>query len=435
MRRLLLNLGPVAHLSPNGIQGPLVGTEMYDEELLIHPAGLAILSNDSKIEKIGFSEELQLEYFHQMKLDSSVPTMIKTGDIEVWDLAGKAVIPGLVDGHSHLIWTGDRSNEVALREQGYTYQQISEMGGGINKTVGETRKATLQDLLLSARDRVESAENFGTTFLETKSGYGLTTQDELKLLIASNQAGYDFQIETTSTWLGAHSVPKELTQSQYVEEILSEQLPEVIEQGIAIYADVFCENGWFTIEETEDICKEAKSQGLEIRLHVDEFSDCGGAQLAAELGALTADHAGWCTDDARDACHKAGVIQGFLPATPYVLGLDHWPPFQQCLDNEWAWSLATDFNPNCPSLSLPFISSIAIEQSGIPSLATLVASSRNSACSLLEGRDSKLGTISEGGPASLNILRDDNIDGWYRSDSDQHFIRTLSNGGWVSPNL
>ena len=287
MRRLLLNVGPIAHLSPNGVQGPLVGNTMYDEELLIHPAGLAILSNDKEIEKIGFSEELQLEYFHQMKLDSSVPSLVQTGDVEVWDLAGKGVIPGLVDGHSHLVWTGDRSGEVALREQGYTYQQISEMGGGINKTVGETRKASLQELLLSARERVTNAENFGTTFLETKSGYGLTTQDELKLLIASNQVGHDFQMETTSTWLGAHSVPKELTQSQYVEEILSEQLPEVIEQGIATYADVFCENGWFTIEETEDICKEAKSQGLEIRLHVDEFTDCGGAQLAAELGALT----------------------------------------------------------------------------------------------------------------------------------------------------
>ena len=170
MRRLLLNVGPIAHLSPNGVQGPLVGNTMYDEELLIHPAGLAILSNDKEIEKIGFSEELQLEYFHQMKLDSSVPSLVQTGDVEVWDLAGKGVIPGLVDGHSHLVWTGDRSGEVALREQGYTYQQISEMGGGINKTVGETRKASLQELLLSARERVTNAENFGTTFLETKSG-------------------------------------------------------------------------------------------------------------------------------------------------------------------------------------------------------------------------------------------------------------------------
>ena len=433
MRRLFLNLGPVAHLSPEGVEGPLVGTEMYDEELLIHPPGLAILSHDNRIEKIGFTEELQEEYFNQMNLDANVPTLIETGDIEVWDLAGRAVIPGLVDGHSHLIWTGDRSNEVQLREQGYTYQQISEMGGGINKTVSETRKASLQELLSSARTRVKNAEASGTTFLESKSGYGLTTQDELKLLIASNQIGEDFQIETTSTWLGAHSVPSELTQSEYVEQLLSEQLPEVIEQGIATYADVFCENGWFTIEETEEICKEAKSQGLEIRLHVDEFSDCGGAQLAAELGALTADHAGWSTDDARDACHKAGVIQGFLPATPHVLGLDHWPPFQQCLENEWAWSLATDFNPNCPSLSLPFTAKITIEQSGIPSLAALVATSRNSACSLLEGRDSKLGTISEGGPASLNILSNDDVNAWYKSDSDKQFIATLSNGDWINP--
>ena len=435
MRRLLLNVGPIAHLSPNGFEGPLVGDKMCDFELLVHPKGMAILTSDEKIEIIGPSEELQHEYFHQKKLDSRVPTIVQTGEIEVWDLSGKAVIPGLVDGHTHLVWTGDRSGEVALREQGYTYQQISEMGGGINKTVGETRQASLQSLLLSARERLTNAENFGTTFLEAKSGYGLTTQDELKLLNASNQVGDGFQIKTTSTWLGAHSVPKELTQAQYVEDILSEQLPEVVEQGIATYVDVFCENGWFTIEETEDICNEAKSQGLEIRLHVDEFSDCGGAQLAAELGALTADHAAWSTEEARDACHKSGVIQGFLPATPHVLGLDHWPPFQQCIDNEWAWSLATDFNPNCPSLSLPHISSLAIEQSGIPSIAALVAASRNSACSLLEGRVSKLGTISEGGPASLNILHDDNIEAWCSSESNLPFAKTLSNGGWVTPSF
>jgi imidazolonepropionase len=404
---------------------------MFNSELLTYGSGMGILTSDSKVESISDSEELQLEYCPDIRLNAKVPSLVKEGEIQVWDLAGRAVIPGLVDGHSHLVWAGDRSGEVALREQGYTYQQIADMGGGINKTVRETRKATTSQLLNGAKKRIANAENFGTTFLEAKSGYGLTLQDELKLLEVSNQVGDYFQVETTSTWLGAHSIPDAMKQSDYVEELLSEQLPAVIEQGIATYADVFCEAGWFTIEETEEICKAAKDGGLSIRLHVDEFADCGGAQLAAELGALTADHAAWSTDDARDACSKAGVIQGFLPATPHVLGLDHWPPFQQCIDNEWAWSLATDFNPNCPSLSLPFIAKLAVQQSGIPEMAALVAASRNSACSLLEGRDSKLGTISVGGPASLNVLEGDQLDGWLDGPGDSPFLATLSNGGWV----
>lgn len=431
MRRLFLNAGPIAHLSPSGFSGALTGDVMSDENALIHPSGRAILTSDSKIESIADSEELQAEYSPDVTIGNAKPTLLKNGKFEVWDLAGQAVIPGLVDGHNHLIWTGDRSNEVALREQGYSYREISDMGGGINKTVRETREASHNLLLQEGLKRVNTAQQFGSTFLETKSGYGLTVQDELKILDVSNQLGEEKSIHTTATWLGAHSVPKGMTRSQYVEQLLSEQLPAVVEQGIATYADVFCEDGWFTLEETEDICKAAKSEGLEIRLHVDEFADCGGAQLAAELGALTADHAGWSSDSAREACHKSGVIQGFLPSTPHVLGLDHWPPFQKCIDNDWAWSLATDFNPNCPSLSLPFSAQLAMRHSSVSSLSALVASSRNSAASLVEGQGTGLGMIIEGGPSSLNILSSKKVTDWCNSP-DLPFAATLSNGEWVN---
>ena len=432
MRYLLLNAGPIAHLDPNGVLGPIVGHQMSDSDALIYPAGMAILADGKSIQKIDHSEVLQSEFASQVKLDSTKPSLISSGDLQVWDLAGRAVVPGLVDGHTHLVWAGDRSNEVALRQQGLSYRDIAEMGGGISSTVRETRAATHGELFSEGMRRVRTAQLHGTTFLESKSGYGLTTEDELKLLDVSNQLDGASNMQITHTWLGAHSIPSGVEKSDYIEELVSEQLPEVVKQGMAKYADVFCEDGWFTIEETEAICKAAQEVGLAIRLHVDEFSDSGGAQLAAELGAMTADHAAWSSSDARHQCNKAGVMQGFLPGTPYVLGSDHWPPFSECIENGWAWSLASDFNPNCHSLSLPFAGSLAVHRSGVSPLAALVGATRNSASSLLEG-GSGLGTLTEGAPASLNVLWGENVDGWCMTSGQSPFVMTLCNGSWVEP--
>tara|TARA_B100001750_G_scaffold196395_1_gene168556 strand:+ start:63 stop:1379 length:1317 start_codon:yes stop_codon:yes gene_type:complete len=433
MRYLLLNAGPIAHINPKGVDGPIVGHKMSDLEQLSHPSGMGILADENIILEISDSEELMAEYSPDIKLDSSKPAMVRDGELEVWDLAGRAVVPGLVDAHSHLIWAGDRSSEVALRQQGYSYRQIAEMGGGISHTVRETRAASSKELFSEGARRIRTAKLNGTTFLETKSGYGLTTEDELKLLDVSNQLASATNMQITHTWLGAHSVPNGKTKSEYVEELVSEQLPAVIEQGIARYADVFCEDGWFDIEETEEICKSAQELGLAIRLHVDEFSDSGGAQLASELGAVTADHAAWSSSDARDNCNKAGVIQGFLPGTPYVLGSDHWPPFLECIENNWAWSLASDFNPNCHSLSLPFAGSLAVHRSGVSPISALVGVTRNSASSIIDASPG-LGTISVGSPTSLNVLWGENIDGWCLTSGQSPFVVTMCNGKWVIPN-
>lgn len=429
MRRLFVNAGPLAHLS-EGVEGePLVGHEMMDYEQLISPLGLGILLNGETIEKIADSDSLLEEYSSGIKPSGGTVEMIsQSNDIEIWNLAGKAVIPGLVDSHNHLIWAGDRSNEIELRRQGYTYQDIAKMGGGITKTVTATRKASVETLLLEGKRRLQLAKSLGTTFCESKSGYGLSTEAELKILDVSNQLSGYYGVLTTSTWLGAHDVPKGYSRSQYVEELLANQLPAVIEQDIANYVDVFCEDGWFTVEETEVICNEASKLGLSIRLHVDEFSDSGGAELAAEIGALSADHAGWSSDDARAACNENGVIQTFLPGTPYVLGLDHWPPFEMCIKNEWAWALASDFNPNCHSLSLPFTASLAVHRNGVSPLAALVGSTRNSAASLTEGKCGGLGTLVEGGPASFNVLWGEEVDGWCTTPGQTPFVLTMANG-------
>ncbi|MDP6199807.1 MAG: hypothetical protein QF531_03470, partial [Candidatus Poseidonia sp.] len=226
----------------------------------------------------------------------------------VHDLCGQAVVPGLVDGHTHLLWSGDRSREVTWRQEGKTYAEIASLGGGIRSTVQFTRSASEDELFASGYARLRSALRTGTTHMETKSGYGLSTESELKLLNVMDRLN---TIEHTPsidpTWMGAHDVPSETTHEQYVESLISEQLPAVMEQGIARSADVFCEPGWFSVEESEDLLKASKSAGLRLRMHVDEFVDGGGGELASALGVDTADHAYHTPYDVRLSMKQAGV--------------------------------------------------------------------------------------------------------------------------------
>ena len=342
MQRLLTNAGPIAHLAGSG---PLKGY-IRDESALVADAGLAILVEDHIIKKIAETEELESEF----------------SAAEIINLEGKAVIPGLVDSHTHLLWAGDRSREVSWKQRGLTYRQIAEKGGGIGATVIPTRKSNDMDLAHLGIQRMREALRNGTTHMEAKSGYGLNTETELRLLtIAESISAAQGLPSLDLTWLGAHAAPPSSSLDSYFEEIMSEQLPAIIEQGIARSADVFCEPGWFNIEQTEEIMKASRDGGLDLRLHIDEFEDGGGGQLAADLKVTTADHAHYTSDEARAAMNDAEVNCGFLPGTPYSMGADY-PPFAHCLDNEWAWTIASDFNPNCRTLSLPFISSILVQR-------------------------------------------------------------------------
>ena len=301
MDTLLVNAGPIAHMSGDG---PIVG-KLDDESEYVYEGGFAILVSDFKISKILESEEMLAEYT----------------DVNVIDLEGNAVVPGLVDSHAHLLWAGDRSKEVGWKQKGMSYRKIAEIGGGIAATVLPTRKSSDSQLADLGVERLREALRNGTTHMEAKSGYGLNTESELRLLsIAEKLAAIENLPSLDLTWLGAHSAPPEVSINDYHEEILSEQLPAVIEQGIARSADVFCEPGWFTIEQTEDIMKHSKKGGLDLRLHIDEFVDGGGGDLAAELNVTTVDHAHYTSDETRDKMSKAGVNCGYLPGTPYSMG-------------------------------------------------------------------------------------------------------------------
>ena len=416
MRTVLLDLGPLAHLAG---EGALIGADMSDGESLTSPAGKGIVVIDGVIESIRESASLEEEYGSDGQ---------NSDELRVVSLDGHAVIPGLVDGHNHLIWAGDRSNELTLKQQGMSYQDIAAIGGGIQHTVHQTEQASDEELIKLGYQRMRSAFLHGTTHMETKSGYGLTTNSELTLLRVARQLSEMSHLPTMElTWLGAHDTPKGMTRPAYVEQILSEQLPSVLEQGYAQAADVFCEPGWFTPEESEDILNAAQDGGLTQRLHIDEFRNGGGGELAADLKVVTADHSHYTPDDIRMKMEAAGVNTGFLPGTPYTMGAA-WPSFNQAITDEYRWSIATDFNPNCNILSLPFIGSLLVHRNKVDPLATLVAASRNPSETTPHPSGLTHGRIEVGAVANLNILNGVQWESWCNQPGTSPFKATMLNG-------
>jgi imidazolonepropionase len=400
---------------------------MSDRDSLIHDSGMGIVIEEGVIHSIVQSEEVQEEFSPDVQCLSKTPKLLQSEySAIVLDLAGCAVTPGLVDAHTHLVWAGDRSDEMRKLQNGSSYREIADSGGGINRTVSATRNASVGELSDIGTLRIREAIRQGTTTLEAKSGYGLSTESELKLLESANQLKEQNHLRMHLTWLGAHSVPDGLGKTEYVDELLAEQLPAVIEQGYADSCDVFCEQGWFDNDETEQIVNAARSGGLSARLHVDEFIDSGGLGLAAELGVVTADHAAKSSDESRQDAAAAGVMQGFLPGTPYVLGAKSWPPIAEAIESEWPWTLASDFNPNCKSMSLPFIGSLASHRMGIDPLSSLVAVSRNAATTFPTFHD--IGVLVENGPADLNILQSKSVDGWCQTPGVSPFSHTIISG-------
>ena len=419
MRLLLLNAGPVAMMAAGDCNKPLFGADMGDRESLVAEAGLGLLSESGIITIIDDSKSLEDEF-------GSVDI---NGSLQVVDCASRAIIPGFVDSHTHLLWDGDRANEMALRQSGLSYTDIANQGGGIMKTVDATRKADLNRLLDLGRKRIARAATFGTTTMECKSGYGLSLDSELRLLKAIGHLSDESLLDIHPTWLGAHDFPKGVEAADYVEELINEQLPEVVEQGIARWADVFCEPGWYNLEQTEEVVTAAANAGLPSRLHVDEFVDGGGLALAAELGAVSGDHVGCSSNDARAAANEARTMQTFLPGTPYVLGKNLDSPVEQCLNNEWRFSLATDFNPNCRSLSIPFLGSLATHRLGLSPIEALAAVTRNPATTLARTeQEETFGSIRIGGRADILILDSEYVDGWCQMPGDNPVASTIANG-------
>jgi imidazolonepropionase len=321
----------------------------------------------------------------------------------VIDCAGKVVMPGFVDPHTHLVFAGSRENELAMKLAGKTYMDILRAGGGILSTVRKTREASQGELVSQAVKRLDTMLRFGTTTAEAKSGYGLDHVTEMKMLRAIKELDGSHPIDLVPTFLGAHAVPEEYAgrSGEYIEHMV-ELLPRIRKEKLAEFCDVFCEKGAFSVDESRRLLTEAKASGLGLKIHADEMENLGGSGLAAELGAVTAEHLAQTSEKEMKAMAGAGVIGVLLPGTPYSLMDDAYPNARRMLQLGMALALATDLNPNCWTESMQFVISLACYKMRMTPEEAIVASTINAAHAV-NGAGS-VGSIETGKKADIIVL-------------------------------
>ena len=325
-------------------------------------------------------------------------------DCEVIDAGRRVVMPGFVDAHTHPVFAGIRANEFEQRTTGATYREIAARGGGIRATVRATRNASLSDLVKIGKRYAEWFLRGGTTTIEAKSGYGLTIEDELKILRAIKQLNDETRLRYVPTFLGAHDIPSEYKsrRATYVNLIINEMLPRVAEERLAEYCDVFCEQDVFTTDEAWQILSAARCHGLGLRVHADQLTLSGGARLAAKLNTATADHLEHTDPTGIAALKVAGVQPVLLPGSVYALGSSHYPAAREMIDAGLAVVLATDFNPgSSPTPSMPMILSLACTQMKLTPAEAITAATVNAAYSL--GRGDEIGSLEKGKRADFVI--------------------------------
>ena len=387
---------------------PRAGGEMRD--LGIVEDG-ALLVRDGRIAAVGAYSDLKSE--------------IGPG-VEIVDAGGGVLMPGFVDAHTHLVFAGNRADEFERRIEGATYQEIAAAGGGIRATVRRTRQAGEDELLDAARRHARWFLANGTTTVEAKSGYGLETEAECKLLRVMGRLRREGPLDIVPTFLGAHEIPEEDRDrpERYVETVIHEMLPRVAADGLAEYCDVFCEPHLFPMETARRILQAARARGMGLRLHADQFSLSGGARLAAELGAATADHLEYTDTASMDALAAAGVQPVLLPGSVYALGLDRYPDARAMIERGLAVVLATDFNPgSSPTASMPMILSLACSRMRMTPAEAITAATINAAWSL--GRGGQIGSLEAGKRADFAIYGC----GDYR-EIPYHFGVNLLQGVW-----
>lgn len=342
--------------------------------------------------------------------DSEMPKQDDSADEEIYmDAIGRAVIPGFVDSHTHLIFGGYRPDEFGWRLKGDTYMSIMERGGGIQSTVNATREASEEELREKAEWFLEEMSQMGVTTVEAKSGYGLDTETELRMLRVIDALAKDPErkVDVVSTFLGAHAVPKEYKgrTAEYVDLMISDMMPKA--KGLAEFCDIFTEKNVFEIEDSRRYLQAAKDMGYKLKLHADEIVQLGGAELAAEMGAMSADHLLHVSDEGIRKMAEAGTVATLLPLTAFALK-EPYAPARKFIDAGCAVALATDLNPgSCFSGSIPLTIALACIYMEMSVEETLTALTLNGAAAL--DRAGSIGSIEVGKKADMLILHFDTL--------------------------
>ena len=325
-------------------------------------------------------------------------------DFDVIDARGKAVLPGFIDSHNHLVFAGYRAEEFSWRLRGDSYMEIMQRGGGILNTVNDTRKAAKEELTRSGIKRLDAMLSMGVTTTEGKSGYGLDRDTEIKQLEVMSHLDQIHYVDVVPTFLGAHAVPQEYTgrADAFIDFLTADVLPTVAQGKLAEFCDVFCEKNVFSIEQSKRLLTRARELGLKLKLHADEIVPLGGAELAAELGAVSADHLLQASDRGIKDLAAAGVVATLLPVTAFSLK-EPYANGRKMIDSNCAVALATDFNPgSCFSESIPLVFALATLYMSLSTEETLCALTINAAAAL--DRADKIGSIDAGKQGDLIIL-------------------------------
>lgn len=354
--------------------------------------GVAVLVDGERIVAVGGQDEL-------LKANPSA---------EQIDCGGYVLTPGLVDSHTHAIFGRARYEEQEMRAAGVGYMEIAQRGGGIHSSVRDLRVRTEDELYALALARLKKLASYGTTTVEVKSGYGLSVDDEIKSLRVVARLARELPMRLVPTWLGAHEIPHEFREnaakrSEYMKLCINEMLPIVAKEKLAVFADVFCEPGVFTPEETRELLISARKSGLLLKLHADELEPCGGAELAAQLGATSADHLAAISDSGIKALAESGTVATLLPGTMMFLGKTRQAPARALVEAGAAVALASDFNPGTsPTVNFPLILTLGISQLKLSASEAFVAATVNGAAAL--GLAGETGQIAPGFSADVALF-------------------------------
>jgi len=368
-----------------GTKRPLLGEKMRDLGII---KGGSIAVRNGRIVSVAKTREIKGKFESEETIDAS----------------GKLVMPSFVDPHTHLVFAGSREDEFEMRIQGSTYMEILEKGSGILKTVNETRKASKEKLLKNCRKTLDIMLRHGTTTMEAKSGYGLTTKDEIKCLEVMKLLAQEHPIDIVRTFLGAHAIPVEYKDKadEYVNLVINEMVPAVTSRRLAEFCDVFCEKGVFSVEQSRRILLSGRKHGLLPKLHADEMTRLGGAELAAEMRAVSADHLLFASDNGLRAMAKQGTVAVLLPGASFSLMMNRYADARKIIQLGVPVALGTDYNPSCWVENEQTVIALACREMRMTSAEAIVATTVNAAHAV--NRAQNIGTLEPYKKADIIVL-------------------------------